>query len=1156
MIFPGGFNVGHAIKIKGMHVDPSADHKVVYGTFMDSVDINPSETLLSMVYGGTPLVHNSFISVLDASGNLMYGFGLGNSSDSVTITTAFLDGSDYIAIAGNFSGTVNFNPLGGTSNLTSVSSNDAFYAVYDFSGNLDHVKQYSPSAGSMMKPTCIGKENSNSSYYLTGYFDGNIDLNPTGAPVNLSTTGGKDGFVVHYSASGTYLEHGQMGGTGDAMPTEIMVDDFFTAFIGGTFTGTLNLEISGGTYNINSNGGKDVFYGSYGSGFAFSSGDEIKLGGSSDDVLKDMFVDLGIGQVMFLIDYQGSINLDPDGSAIVTSEGGTDVAYAKFNLTPGSPYICSGSFGNSGNNSGFGIYGKPFFGGLKSMAANGFAITLNFTGTMDFDPNPANILNSTATNTTINAAIIDLDSIGGLIYHGIIEATDIKGYHLNTTLGPNMVTMVGNYNGTNVEILPYLNSSVISGTSNGGFFAMYNRCHITSSEGAKLLDAYECGTATAQMKCDVDLGTYAEPLSYFWSNGDFIDYNYIASGAYEDPNFYFIYITDAFGCVYQDSLKIIGHIDYTGGFELSAGAIITPTVCGENYGSALATYTNAVLPVNYYWSNGDTTVTADSLISGNYFLRVTDSLGCYYQAYFNIYNSDGPAITLTDLQNPTCHGSSDGLIDITLSGGVAPYDIEWTNGTTSEDQAGLPAGTYTVIVTDAAGCTNIVCYDLAQPDFIGIFQNTTINSDCGLSTGVLHVGAYGGLPPYTFQWGPSAFSSIGDSIFNIPAGIHTVTVTDGNGCTATATYGISDNLGPFSFAANSANPVCTVGNGFIDVETFGSSPFTYEWKTGETTQDLNSLSEGGLYQLLTTDLLNCKTFTEFFLSEIVPASPPVCLAGVDSSGLQNVVVWDESFTPEADYYKIYREGFCNSAEFGHVGTVQQEDLSVFYDTVVNTDTRSWRYYVTAVDTCGNESFPSEIHRTVHLTSMLDANNDAFLQWDAYVGQVIGQYKIFRLLPSGTAYTLVDSVDAFTFEYLDTASFAGYDSLLYYVEAVPESICLAAKAYNQNAARSNTARMMAPLDTTGSSINTIILEEKLVKVFPNPAQNLVTLQVNALESNWNLVMMDAFGRVRKQFHMTQNQITLPVSDLSPGVYFIQLNSTDGKFKSTKRLLITR
>lgn len=1116
-----------------------SDYHWVAGTFKDSVDVNP-ETATSVLYGGSPSVHNAFLAHFNTSGYDV-SFALGNTTDSVTVHDLYIHSGD-VYVVGTYSGTVDFAHTPGSEvYLTATGAQDAFIAKYGSTGSLLFAK--SIECNGTVSANTLAFDGSQGILYVGGHFNGVLDGDLDAGSITFTSTA-TDGFIYKLGSDLSYADTRVYNDAGDQYVREFVMDPYGSLCVMGEFTNTIDLDISGGSTVINSAGGQDVFIVKYDPpGLAYNS--SIQLGGTGNEYAKDLAYEDYPYSITALIDYENSINLDPLGSGnVVTSLGGRDVAIARYSNVF-SNQVFGKSFGNSGDNRGFCIDKIPFSMFRSSSAMYDSYFAMNFTGTMDFDPSAAVTVNGTATNTAINSSIIALDSLGDYLDHGISEASSINGFFISGTMD---VYAAGNFAGSNVDILPFTNSNLLNASLNSGYYLAFNWCHMTGGS-AHIVAPYECGTCSAMLACDVT-GGYRAPLNYMWSNGDYYTYDQIATGACSDPGPYNFTATDGNGCTYTDTVTVQSHPT---GAELDASVSVVNTSCGNNFGSASASAVNAVGSSWFYWSNGATTSSVDSLEAGNYFVQVTDDLMCYSVVNFQVANSDGPIITLDTAINVNCYNSSTGAINVSVSGGTAPYTYLWSNGATTEDISGLAGGTYTLMVTDAAGCTNQLCLTLTQPWYYDIYvDNALAPSFCTNNDGMLYVVATGGASPFTYQWDANALNQTNDTAFFLSAGIYSVTVTDSLGCSITRSFGLSDVGGPSMYIYNAGSPSCTGSIGFIEYDVYGASPFTYEWSTGQTTEDIYNVPSGN-YVLAVTDAAGCTSTNYYTLYDILPAEPQVCMVTVDSTNTHNVVVWDKTANPEAEYFKIYREGFCNSIDFGYVGSTDADSLSIFNDTVVNTDTRSWKYYVTAVDTCGNESWPSEVHRTIHLTSVLDANVDAYLQWEPYQGRPVAEYLIYRKQPAGLLFDLIDTVDASVVNYLDTTDFSAFTELEYYVEAVPSTVCSPSRAFNQNSSRSNHTRNVLPMDTSGTGLPSISIEN-LINVYPNPANNMLTIGMTINGMVMQVAILNHVGQLVKSASISQTT-TLSIADLTAGVYYVRVTGND-KLNKTYKVIVTR
>ena len=1132
-----------------------AQNTIVVGKFYDSLDLDPSG-LTFLVGGATSLVHNAFVGIYDYTGAFISGFSLGNATDSVTIKDVILDPYENIIICGSYKGTVDF-AYGGGSTLTSTGPGvSGFIARYSSTGVYLSAASIN-TTGTEAVVTGLTTDGFGNNIYAVGYFNDTVDVDPGAGVVNYVSPVGYKGFYAKFDLSFYLSDSRFIDGSGNVVPSHIAMNSTDNIAIAGYYDADVDVDLTAGINLLNSNGGKDVFYAYYDPAMGLAN--SVGFGGTGSDILKDIAT--SAGSVLIMIEYNNTINLDPLGAGFnLTSNGGTDVAVARYIDLSASSLVFGMNFGNAGPNTGFKVINSYATGGFRPVAVElDFEVVLSYSGALDTDPTAA-VSTINSTNTPINTAIVDFDKSGNYVYAGSVEASSVVGIS-SGSVGGNYIIITGNFSGTNVELLPYNDSFTSTNPINTGFISAYDRCHM-SSLGTFLVGDYECGTCNASMTVSVKDG--AQPYSYFWGNGDYNSYDKIATGACADTIKYDVTITDVRSCQVNDSIYIYPHPSTA---PLTQTLNVLPTSCGNNYGSAtVSSVSNSYGTVEYYFSNGDTTNVADSLLAGDYFIHVSDSLGCYVNENFSIINIDGPSVTLVSATNPNCGGDNTGNVDINVTGGTAPYTFAWSNGATTEDLTNVGSASYTVVVTDATGCSNTLCTYLSQPEPLSVYMNTSTYSNCYTNNGALEVITYGGYAPYTYQWDASTGFQTGDSVINLFAGVHYVIVTDSLGCDTTVAIGSSDDFGPWVSLIGNANSTCTSGGGYIDVDMFGTPGYTYLWSNGMTSEDIYGLSAGSYY-LEVTDGVGCKTTWGISIFQNLPVNPTVCMVTVDSSETQNVVVWDKSLNPEAAYFNIYREGACDANYFGLVGVTDYDSLSVFYDTVVNSDTRSWKYYVTTVDTCGFESTPSIINKTIHLSMFIDANIDAYLTWEAYEGRPIQRYEIYREQAAlNGIFDFVDSVPPSTFNYLDTINFSGYTQVEYFVDAIPTTPCFASKsfnltdtrshsAFNQNSSRSNHTRSSIPMDTTilTATMNKEIVND-LINVYPNPANDKLTIKIKGEFKTYSISIFDQLGKQVRSFESTGNTM-VSTRELNEGIYFLRIGNPVGQVKVFK-LVISR
>ena len=277
---------------------------------------------------------------------------------------------------------------------------------------------------------------------------------------------------------------------------------------------------------------------------------------------------------------------------------------------------------------------------------------------------------------------------------------------------------------------------------------------------------------------------------------------------------------------------------------------------GNNTGSIDLTVTGGTGPYTYAWSNNTTAQDPSNLIAGAYTVTVTDANGCTATATVTITQPASALVATTTQVMIACFGGSTGSVNMTPTGGTAPYTYVWTGGSTAQSAIGVPAGTYTVVVTDANGCTTTISATITQPQAPLSLATTQVNVLCfGNSTGSIDLSPSGGTPGYTYAW--SNNSTIQDPL-NLIAGTYTVVVTDANGCIDTTSVIITQPQSGLSLSSTQVNVLCFGNNtGAINLTVAGgTAPYTYAWSNNTTAQDPSNLI-AGVYTVTVTDANGC-----------------------------------------------------------------------------------------------------------------------------------------------------------------------------------------------------------------------------------------------------------------------------------------------------------
>lgn len=359
------------------------------------------------------------------------------------------------------------------------------------------------------------------------------------------------------------------------------------------------------------------------------------------------------------------------------------------------------------------------------------------------------------------------------------------------------------------------------------------------------------GGNTGFVKASVSGGT--APYTYLWNTGATVDsIGGLGAGTYG------VTVTDAGGCQRTATF----HITQAPPININLEA--TEVVCGgENLGSASASVNGGKAPYTFQWSNGATVPTIEDLASGTYRLTVTDANGCFATKEVSITIVSDFAVN-TVPRNVLCNGDNSGSILITAQGGKTPYSYLWSNGRTTAEITNLTAGIYSVTVTDANGCQLSQTINITQPPALTLTISKN-NINCfGSNNGTASVTASGGTAPYTYKWSNNATTP---NISNLTPGSYTVTVTDANFCTKTASITITQSnqlkgtISVINILCNGENN----GSAMVAV-TGGTAPYTYAWSTGATTSVITNRA-AGTYVVTTTDANGCSTIDTAIITQ-------------------------------------------------------------------------------------------------------------------------------------------------------------------------------------------------------------------------------------------------------------------------------------------------
>lgn len=340
--------------------------------------------------------------------------------------------------------------------------------------------------------------------------------------------------------------------------------------------------------------------------------------------------------------------------------------------------------------------------------------------------------------------------------------------------------------------------------------------------------AQNCGyIELGQAEVYADAGMY--PYEYSWSNGGIEHFIFDSAGVYT------VTVTDAWGCSETKTFVIpLSHVlDLDLGPDLSAlqGSTVE-----------LSTLPNMQL---YYWSTSETTQSIFVNQTGTYLVDIMDTLGCYASDQITVtFDASPNPIDIYLAPDDTICAGDEVLLSATISGGNAPFSFLWSNGETTDYLWVSPQTTasYSLTVTSGSGLTDsdeITIYVAASP-LVDIIGETVA---CEGTIKMLQVSS-----PGTYNWSTGASTS---QIFVSASGSYAVTVTNSNGCSASAEHNISF----FTLPIVDLGPDLTACAGDVLILE-APSGLSYYWSTGSVNPYLN-VTHSGIYSVSVTDLNGC-----------------------------------------------------------------------------------------------------------------------------------------------------------------------------------------------------------------------------------------------------------------------------------------------------------
>jgi len=337
------------------------------------------------------------------------------------------------------------------------------------------------------------------------------------------------------------------------------------------------------------------------------------------------------------------------------------------------------------------------------------------------------------------------------------------------------------------------------------------------------------------------------------------------------PGNYGVTVTDSKGCIIQGSVALANPPQMLSG--VSSTNVSCFNACN---GLAVASVTNAVGAVSYYWTGGPvplTTQNVSNLCVGTFSMMATDQNSCTSTTVFNITQPPLLTVSISAIGTPSCSGYSNGFATASPNGGTPAYTYSWSNSQSNATANNLIAGSYTITVSDSKSCTATAVANVTQPAGLSVTVTHTNISCFGLNNGIGNVNYSGGTGIPVILWQPSLANT--QYVNTLAPGNHTVTLTDANNCTVQSTFSLTQ---PSQLVANITTVVptnCGQANGSSSVAASGGAGgYTYQWTSNPSFTSPSIINVvSGAYSVTITDANGCTATTATVIPNI--AAPVV-----------------------------------------------------------------------------------------------------------------------------------------------------------------------------------------------------------------------------------------------------------------------------------------
>lgn len=377
----------------------------------------------------------------------------------------------------------------------------------------------------------------------------------------------------------------------------------------------------------------------------------------------------------------------------------------------------------------------------------------------------------------------------------------------------------------------------------------------------------------------------------------------------------------------------------------------------------------------------------------NLLYNKTNAFGCSASQVFNITVVPAPVLNISVI-NADCN-ENNGAASLSISEGMSPYTVYWSNGSSQNLVNQLPAGPYYVTVTDGNNCT-VNKAVMVGSNGVSLTATTTDVLCNGLATGGINVTVAGGTGTLTYEWSNGATTQ---DLSNIAAGSYEVVVTDEEGCVASGSYTVAQPapLIAGDIAINASSCGNDDGAAYLTIQG-GTAPYTYAWsdENGPLGSSSDALEDvfAGAYVSEVTDDNGCTFTTNVLISD--EDGPLIAIDTVITS----------SCSDDGEIRVINVTGASLDYEWSNGETT--EDLTDLAPGTYILETSNGDGCITMLSAVVGSTPPENVE--ICLITVDTLNNTNLVVWEKPVTNAIDHFNIYRETSQAGVYQLAGSVD--------------------------------------------------------------------------------------------------------------------------------------------------